>query len=140
MGWVAAALAGVMVSPILTTLLGLRSAPPGERETFTAAVLVFLISGMLVYVAGGYVAARLAGNPGGLNGAMSAVFGGILGSLLAAFGARFAFGVALPPVLAGSSMGSWLVVGLVPFLVNLFGGYAGGKLGEPARPKIRRLG
>ena len=140
MGWVVAALAGVMVGPIFTALFGLRSEPPGERGYFTAPVLVFLVSGLLVYLVGGYVAAKLAGHPGGLNGALTAVFGGILGILLAVFGAPFAFGVALPPLPVGSSVGGWLAAGLTPFLVNLFGGYVGGKIGEPARSKSRRHG
>ncbi len=67
---------------------------------------------------GGYVAARLAVYPGGLNGAMMAVLG-----------ATYALGVALPPVIFGSGV-SAAVAGLVPFLVDLFGGFVGGKLGK----------
>ena len=39
--------------------------------------------------------------------------------------------VALPPVGFGMA-GAALIAGLVLFLVNLFGGYIGGKLGEPS--------
>jgi uncharacterized membrane protein len=80
---------------------------------------------------------------GGLNGAMTAVFGLILGlvvsAILAVLGVTFAEGVAMPPANFGLA-GGVLLAGLVLFLVNLFGGYVGGKLGEPSRPEVRRLG
>lgn len=139
MGLLVAILAGAMISPILGVLFGLAAEPLGERGDFTVAVVVFLVSGFLVYLLGGYVAARLAGYSGGFNGAMTAVFGMILGLILAAFGAAFALGVALPPIGFGSGVGIWLT-GLVPFLANLLGGYVGGKLGEPSRLKARRVG
>ena len=88
--------------------------PPGERGEFTAAVITFLDSGFLVYLVSGYVAARLAVYPGGLNGAMMAVLG-----------ATYALGVALPPMIFGSGV-SAAVAGLVPFLVD----FVGGKLGK----------
>lgn len=65
LGWLVAVLAGVLVSPLLRALFGLRADPPGVRGEFTAAVIAFLISGFLVYLVGGYVVARLAGYPGG---------------------------------------------------------------------------
>ena len=74
---------------------------------------------------------------------MTAVFGLILGLVvgvvLAALGVTFAQGVAIPPANFGLA-GGVLLVGLVLFLVNLFGGYIGGKLGEPSRPEVRRFG
>lgn len=139
LGWLVALLAGAMISPVLWDLFGLGPEPPGERGDFTAAVVVFLVSGFLVYLLGGYVAARLAGHPRGLNGAMTAVFGLIFGVILGFFGASFAFGVALPPINFGSGVGIWLT-SLVPFLINLLGGYVGGKLGEPSRLQARRFG
>ncbi len=139
LGWLVAVLTGVMVGPILTALFGLTPRPPGEHGEFTAAVVVFLVSGFLVYLVGGYVAARLAGYPGGLTGAMTAVFGIIVGVILAVLGATFALGVALPPVIFGPGVGAWMA-GLVPFLVNLFGGYVGGKLGEPSHPEVQHFG
>jgi hypothetical protein len=32
-----------------------------------------------------------------------------------------------------------LLAGLLLFLVNLFGGYVGGKLGEPSYPDVKRF-
>ena len=64
LGLLVAILAGAMISPILRTLFGLAAEPLGERGDFTVAVVVFLVSGFLVYLLGGYVAARLAGFSG----------------------------------------------------------------------------
>ncbi len=144
LGWVVAAFAGAIISPLLRGLYGLVSEPPVERGEFTAAVVVIsLVAGFLAYLIGGYVAAKSARYSGGLNGAMTAVFGVILGVILAAilgvFSVVFDEAVALPPVNFGLA-GSALLAGLILFLVNLFGGYIGGKLGEPPRPKVRRFG
>ncbi len=139
LGWLVAILAGIMIGPILTALFDFTE-PPGQWGEFTAAAVAFLVSGFLVYLVGGYVAARLAGYPGGLNGSMTAVFGLIFGVILAAFGATFALGVALPPVIFGFGAGGWLA-SLVSFFVNLFGGFVGGKLGEPSSADgVRRAG
>lgn len=71
---------------------------------------------------------------------MTAVLGAILGVILAVFGAPLAFGVALPPILVSFSADGGLAAGLLPFFVDLFGGYVGGKLGEPSQREARRLG
>lgn len=60
---------------------------------------------------------------------MTAVFGTVFGMVLAVLGTTYASGVALPPVIFGSGVGA-AIVGLVPFLVNLFGGFVGGTLGK----------
>lgn len=140
LGWAVATLVAVMVGPVFSALFGFRSGPPGELGDFTAAVFVFLVTGFLVYLVGGYVAARLAGPPGGLYGAMTAVLGAILGMILAVFGAPLAFGVALPPILFGPGADGGLAAGLLPFFVDLLGGYVGGKLGESSQREARRLG
>lgn len=133
LGWIVAVAAGILLTPLLRFLWGLVAAP-FERGEFTAsAVVVSLISGFLAYVAGGYVAGRLAGRSGGLNGAMTAVVGLIvgvvLGVILAVIGVVFAEGVAIPPVSFGLA-GVALVAGLVLFVLNLLGGFLGGRLGE----------
>ncbi len=143
LGWVVAVLAGIVISPILRLLYGLFAEPPVERGEFTAAmVVVSLVSGFLAYLIGGYAAARLAGHAGGKHGALTAVFGLIVGIVLAAvlslFGVLFVEGVAVPPVGFGLA-GAALIAGLLLFLVNLFGGFVGGKLGDPAHPEIKRL-
>ncbi len=134
-GWAVAALAGVVASAILRALDGFVGQPTVERGELTATVVVIsLVSGFLAYLVGGYVAGRSARYSGGLNGAMTAGFGLILGVILAAilavFGVIFPEGVAMPPACFGL-MGEALLAGLILFLVNLFGGYVGGTLGEP---------
>ncbi len=135
---------GAVISLLLRTLHGVVAEPPVERGEFTAAIVVIsLVSGFLAYLVGGFVAAKSARYSGGLNGAMTAVFGVIVGMVLAAimsiFGVIFAEGVAMPPVNFGLA-GSALLAGLILFLINLFGGYVGGELGEPSRPELRRRG
>jgi hypothetical protein len=144
LGWLVAVVAGSLISLILGGLYGLVDEPPAEGGEITAGfVVVSLVSGFLAYLAGGFVAGWSAGYSGGLNGAMTAVFGLILGLvvgvILAVLGVTFAQGVAMPPANFGLA-GGVLLAGLVLFLVNLFGGYIGGKLGEPSRPEVRRLG
>jgi hypothetical protein len=46
--------------------------------------------------------------------------------------------VAAPPANFGLG-GEALVAGLLLFLSDLFGGYVGGELGEPGRPRLRRI-
>ncbi len=115
----------------------------GSGEINATVVVSSLISGFLAYLLGGFVAGRSAGSSGGLNGAMTAVFGLMLGlvvgAALAIFGATFAGGVAMPPANFGLAR-DVVLIGLLLFLVNLFGGYVGGKLGEPSRPEVRRYG
>lgn len=141
-GWIVAALAGVVLSPLLRLLYGLVSEPPLLRGELTAAlVVVSLAAGFVSYLAGGYVAAKAAGRSGGKHGALTAVFGLILGIVVAVFlglfGAVFAEGVALPPASFGVAEGSLaLAAGLVLFLVNLFGGLIGGRLGEPSPDEL----
>ncbi len=144
LGWLVAVLAGLVISLLFSGLYGLVAEPPAEGGEITAgAIVASLVSGFLAYLLGGFVAGRSAGYSGGLNGAMTAVFGVVLGVILAAilgvFSVVFDEAVALPPVNFGLA-GSALLAGLILFLVNLFGGYIGGKLGEPLRPKVRRFG
>lgn len=139
LGWLAAVLAGFAISPLLRNVYGLMSEPPIPRDEFTLAmVTVSLLSGFLAYLVGGYVAAKQARVSGGTNGAMTAVLGLVAGAALAVvltiFGAVFPEGVALPPAVFGLT-GRTLLAGTILFLVNLFGGFVGGKLGEPS-PKF----
>lgn len=134
-GWALAVLTGIVVSTILRQVYGLIAEPPVERGAFTAAVVVVsLVSGFLSYLVGGYAAARTAQYAGGRHGALTAVFGLIAGVILAIilafFGLVFAEGVAVPPAAFGPIGAAW-AAGSILFLVNLFGGFVGGKLGEP---------
>ncbi len=144
LGWLVAAVVGALISLLFSALYGLVDEPAAEGGEITAGlVIISLVSGFVAYLAGGFVAGRSAGYSGGLNGAMTAVFGLILGlvvgAILALVGVTFTEGVAMPPANFGLA-GSVLLAGLVLFLVNLFGGYVGGKLGEPSRPEARRIG
>lgn len=135
LGWIVASAAGILISPVVRYLYGVVAQPEVERGEFTSTVVaISFVSGFLAYLIGGYVAGKLAGTSGGLNGAMTAVFGLavglVLASVLALFGVLFSEGVAMPPAGFGFA-GVALLAGLLLFLVNLLGGYVGGKLGEP---------
>ena len=147
-GWAITVLVATVIDPSLVLLYGLFTGAPTEREELTATVVVIsVVSGFLSYLVGGYVAARMARYSGGKHGALTAVFGLILGVILAMvldlFGRVFAGGIAAPPASFGFAdvvppasfglAGDALASGLVLFLVNLFGGFVGGKLGEPSR-------
>jgi hypothetical protein len=143
LGWLVAAVVGSLLSLLFGGLYGLVDEASVEGGEITAGfVVISLVSGFLAYLAGGFMAGRSAGHSGGLNGAMTAVFGLILGlvvgATLAVLGVTFAQGVAMPPANFGL-VGGVLLAGLLLFLVNLFGGYVGGKLGEPSRPEVRRF-
>ncbi len=138
LGWAVAVLTGVVLSPLLRALYGLLAGPGAERGSFTTAVVVVsLVTGFLSYLLGGFVAARVARFSGLKHGALTAFVGLTVGAVLALilmpFRAVFAEGVALPPACFGLE-GDALVAGLILFLVNLFGGFVGGTLGEPLRP------
>lgn len=144
LGWLAAVVAGLAISLVLTGFYGLVAGPPAVTSPPSAGVVVIsLVSGFLAYLLGGSVAGKSAGYSGGLHGAMTAVFGLtvglVVGTILAVFGATFAGGVAIPPANFGLARGV-LLAGLLLFLANLFGGYVGGKLGEPSRPEVGRFG
>lgn len=141
-GWAVAVFSGIVISFLVRLLYGFFAEPPVERGELTVAV-VSIVSGFLAYLVGGYVAARLARYSGGKHGALTAVFGLVVGIILAVvlalLGLVFTEGVAMPPASFGLSDGA-LLAGLILFLVNLFGGYVGGKLGEPSRPKNEWVG
>lgn len=136
LGWIVAVAAGVLIAPAVRFLYGLVvELAAGRGEITSAAAAISVLSGFVAYLIGGYAAGRLSGGSGGLNGALTAVFGVIFGviaaAILSAFGLVFSGGVALPPSAFGV-YGAALIVGFFLFLVNLFGGYVGGKVGEPA--------
>lgn len=136
LGWIVAVVAGVLIAPAVRLLYGLVVELGAARgELTSAAAAISVLSGFVAYLLGGYAAGRLSGGSGGLNGALTAVFGVIFGLIVAAilsvFGLVFSGGVALPPTAFGV-YGAALIVGFFLFLVNLFGGYVGGKVGEPA--------
>lgn len=147
LGWIAAILSGIAFNLLFRAahrwLFGGESL---EFADTTALVTISLISGFLAHSVGGYAAGRRAGSWGGLNGAMVAVLGtaAVLAAAvvvatiaLATAGAVFTGGVSLPP--AVGRLGSSLLVALLAlFVLNLGGGYLGGKLGELEVGLVRR--
>lgn len=136
-GWAVAFLVGIISSTILRSLLSIFLEPPIARGELTlTAVIVSVASGFISYLIGGCVAARIAGSWGGKHGALAAVFGLLVGTILtiilALCGLVFTEGVAVPPVCFGLA-GAAPAAGAILFAGNLFGGYVGGKLGEPYR-------
>jgi len=107
---------------------------PGK---FTSGlVTVSIVSGFLTYLFGGYVAGKFARRSGGLHGAMTAILGAATGAILGAFGVSGGILIAL----IGLSFGEVTApTAIALFLAYLFGGYVGGKLGEPSEPAMRRL-
>lgn len=135
LGWAAALVGGIVISLVLRALYKLATGFPVERGEVTLSVVtVSLISGFTTHLICGCVVGRRTRRFGGLNGAMTAVFGLLLGLMLAivltALGTVFPEGVAVPHACFGLA-GEALPAGTALFSFNLFGGYLGGKLGEP---------
>ena len=146
LGWAVAVSLGILISIALRQIYGMLAEPPVEAGELTATVVVLSgVSGFLSYLVGGYAAAKRAGHWGGRHGALTAVFGLIVGAVLALvlvlFGAVLGEGVAevvVPPASVGPIGAVW-AFGAILFLINLFGGLVGGKLGEPSRLDIKHL-
>lgn len=142
LGWLVAVLAGAGIRALLGGLYGSVAGLPAGTTDATAVVFA-LVSDFLAYLLGGFTAGRFSGHSGALNGAMTAVLGLVLGlvasAVLASSGVVLAWGVAVPPANFGLGREA-LAAGLLLFLSDLFGGYVGGELAEPARPAPRRLG
>ncbi len=142
LGWVVAAVCGGVLEWLLRALyVGVTGVAPTSGGFSATVVVVALVAGFLAYLAGGFAASRLAPHRGGLNGALCAVLGLVLGVILAVilsgFGRFFMGAVALPPVSFGLSSRE-LISAFGLFLADLFGGYVGGKLGEPPDPNVIR--
>ena len=138
LGWVVAILVGIVLSLILGGIFGLAASGTGPAVTGgTGAGLVIgsLIFGFLAYLAGGYFAGSRANSAKPLNGAMTAVLNLVVGLVLAIIATLLILligGSDFPPGPVGalSATGGGFVGVLVGFLVNLAGGYAGGKIAE----------
>lgn len=139
LGWLVALPAGLLLGPLLRgaydALTG-ASVTPGKLTS--GLVVVSIVTGFLAYLIGGYVAGRFARRAGGLHGAMTAIFGAAAGAVLGASGVAVSgrilvafIGLGFGDVTASAAF--------VLFLAYLFGGYVGGKLGEPSQPAMRRL-
>ena len=139
LGWLAGIPAGLLLSPILREVYDVltgASVMPGKLTS--GLVIVSLVSGFLAYLFGGYVAGKFARRAGGLHGAMTAILGAATGAVLAAFGVAVSGGILV--TLIGVGFGEVTAsTALALFLAYVFGGYIGGKLGEPSEPAMRHL-
>jgi hypothetical protein len=139
LGWLAAIPAGLLLSPLLREAYdGLTGAPVMPGKLTSGLVIVSLVSGFLAYLFGGYVAGKFARQVGGLHGAIAAILGATTGAVLATFGVAVSGGILV--TLIGVGFGEVTAsTALALFLAYLFGGYIGGKLGEPSEPAVRHL-
>jgi hypothetical protein len=139
LGWLAAIPAGLLLSP---TVRGAYDALTGTSvlpgKVTAGLVSISLVSGFLSYLFGGYVAGKVARQAGGLHGAMTAILGAATGAILGAFGVAVSGGLLV--ALIGLGFGEvTALTAVILFLAYLFGGYVGGKLGEPSEAAVRRL-
>ena len=146
LGWAVAVFLGILINIIFRQIYGLLVEPPVEAGELTATVVVLAgVLGFLSYLVGGYAAAKRAGHWGGRHGALTAVFGLIVGVVLTIvlvlFGVVLGEGVAevVVPLAWVGPIGAVWVFGALLLLVNLFGGFVGGKLGVPSHPYAKRL-
>lgn len=146
LGWGVAILTGIVFNLVFRVAhYGLFGGESLTLSDTAALVTISMISGFLAHCAGGYAAGHRARASGGLNGALVAVLGTVavvaafvvvVAIVLATAGALFAEGSPEPPVsLSAELAGRLAVTALILFLVNLTGGYLGGKLGEIAPPR-----
>lgn len=137
LGWLVAALIFVAINPLVRGLYDLLAGSPVPLQKLSSGLaVVALVSGFLAYLSGGFVAGRLARSAGGLNGAMTAVVGTLVGAALGAMGVSASGGIWVSAMSFGPAEFALLVAAMV-FLSDLFGGYIGGKLGEPSKPGVR---
>jgi hypothetical protein len=138
LGWLVALPAGLLLGPLFRAAYDALTGSAVTPARFTSGlVIVSLVSGFLAYLFGGYVAGRFARRAGGLHGAMTAVLGAAAGAVLAAFGVAVSGGVLVALIRLGFGEVT-ASIALALFLAYLFGGYVGGKLGEPSEPAVRR--
>jgi hypothetical protein len=139
LGWLVAFPAGLLLGPLLRAAYEATTGSVVTPERFTSGlVIVSLVSGFLAYLFGGYVAGRFARKAGGLHGVITATVGVVTGAVLGAFGIVVSGGIFVALIGLGFDEVTASTV-LALFLAYLFGGYIGGKLGEPSKPAVRHL-
>lgn len=150
-GWAVAIATGIILNLIFEAAhILLFGGEALDAASPTAAVItISLISGFLAHFAGGYVAGRRARAYGGLQGAMVAILGFLFvvvavavvsAILLATAGVVLVErGVPLPALTLGVAGGA-LLASLALLLLNLLGGFFGGKLGEWERGPVDTSG
>ena len=151
LGWAVAIVAGIVLNLLFEgahiLLFGGEILNPDSLST--ALVTLSLISGFLAHFVGGYVAGRRARVFGGLHGAMVAILGFvfvvvatvIISAIVVATAGVFLVegGITLPAMTLGLAGGALLASLALPVL-NLLGGFFGGKLGEWERGPVSTSG
>ena len=137
LGWLVALPAGLLLGPLLRAAYDAMTGSVLTPEKFTSGlVIVSLVSGFLAYLFGGYVAGRFARKAGGLHGVITATLSAVAGAVLGAFGIVVSGGILVALIGPGFD-GVTASTALALFLAYLFGGYIGGKMGEPSEPAVR---
>jgi hypothetical protein len=139
LGWLVAVPMGLLLSLLVRAAYDALTGASVQPGKFTGGlVIVSLVSGFLAYLLGGYVAGKVARQAGGLHGAVTAILGVATGAILGAFGIAVSGGILV--ALIGLGLGEATAsTALALLLAYLFGGYVGGKLGEPSEPAVRHL-
>lgn len=138
LGWLVALPTGLLSGPLLRVAYDSLTGAAVTPGKFTSGlIIVSVVSGFLAYLSGGYVAGKFARRAGGLHGAMTAIVGAVTGGVLSAFGVAVSGGILIALIGLGFG-GVTASTAFVVFLAYLFGGYVGGKLGEPSEPAVRR--
>lgn len=150
-GWAVAIVAGVVVNILFEAAhVLLFGGEALSTENFTTAVVaISLVSGFLAHFAGGYVAGRRARARGGLHGVMVAILGflfvvvavAVISAIAVATAGIFLVegGIPFPSVTLGFAGGA-LLASLALLLLNVLGGFFGGKLGEWERGPVGTSG
>ena len=135
LGWIVAVVVAIVLGAILAAIFGGSNAGGVTTGEAASVGIIGLIAAFLAYVAGGYVAGSRTNAAKPLNGAMTAVFGLIVGIILAIILSILLLltgGTGFPPgpLGLGAASGGGFISVLIAFLVNLAGGYVGGKVAE----------
>lgn len=151
LGWAVAIAAGIVLNLLfeVANVLLFGGGALNSANLTTAVVTISLLSGFLAHFAGGYVAGRRARSSGGLHGVMVAILGflfvviavGVVSAILLATAGLFVVegGIPFPSVTLGFA-GSVLLASLALLVLNLLGGFFGGKLGEWERGPVSTSG
>ena len=141
LGWAVAIVTGIVLNLLFEAahILLFGGEALNAANLTTVVVTISLISGFLAHFAGGYVAGRRARVSGGLHGVMVAILGfvfvvvavAIVSAILVATAGIVLIegGNPLPSVTLGFASGA-LLASLALLILNLLGGFFGGKLGE----------
>jgi hypothetical protein len=141
MGWAVAIVTGIVLNLLFeaTHILLFGGEALDAANLTTAVVTISLISGFLAHFAGGYVAGRRARVFGGLHGVMVALLGfvfvvvavAVVSAILIATAGIVLIERGIPfPVMTLGFAGGALLASLALLVLNLLGGFFGGKLGE----------